>query len=219
MYVIPVWPRYIRITLQITWLVSSVRKNTSAFLRDVKEIPREQKVAGTQDQTHLLDNPCPCYSLEVFSEAMIFHSCLGLWTVAFGERLPEELLLICLWSFSRGGLFCKIKRQLQKPSQRLQLLLPLLLWDTVATPEHIPLPPLHSSIYSTPIFSAEHLACPATVAKNHPTLFSWNSLYAVTAALYCWCWTANPWSECAFLAGFTNARKELHAAGENWATT
>lgn len=44
----------------------------------MKEIPREQKVAGTLDQTHLLDNPCPCYSLEVFSEAMIFHSCLGL---------------------------------------------------------------------------------------------------------------------------------------------
>lgn len=136
MYVIPVWPRYIRSTLQITWLVSSVRKNTSAFLRDVKEIPREQKVAGTLDQTHLLDNPCPCYSLEVFSEAMIFHSCLGLWTVAFGERLPEELLLICLWSFSRGGLFCKIKRQLQKPSWRLQLLQPLLLWDTESTLLH-----------------------------------------------------------------------------------
>lgn len=64
------------------------------------------------------------YSLEVFSEAMIFHSCLELCTVAFGERLPEELVLICLWSFSRGGFFCKIKRQLQKPSQRLHLLLP-----------------------------------------------------------------------------------------------
>lgn len=47
------------------------------------------------------------------------------------------------------------------------------------------------------------------MAKNRPTLFSWNSLYPVTAALYCWCWTANPWSECAFLAGFTNVRKEL----------
>lgn len=31
----------------------------------------------------------------------------------------------------------------------------------------------------------------------------------MTAALYCWCWTANPWSKCAFLAGFTNIRKEL----------
>lgn len=56
--------------------------------------------------------------LEVFSEATIFHSCLGLCTEAFGEeRHPVELPLICLWPFSRGGFFCKIKRQLQKPSQ------------------------------------------------------------------------------------------------------
>ena len=57
--------------------------------------------------------------LEVFSEAMIFHSCLGLCTVALGEEThPVELLLIGLWPFSRGGFFCKIKRQLQTPSQR-----------------------------------------------------------------------------------------------------
>lgn len=31
------------------------------------------------------------------------------------------------------------------------------------------------------------------MAKNHPTLFSWDSLHPVTAAFYCWCWTANPW--------------------------
>lgn len=77
------------------------------------------------------------YLLEVFSEAMIFHSCLGLCTVAFGgERHPVELLLIGLWPFSRGGFFCKIKRQLQKPSHRPHLvcLLPELFHNTEETP-------------------------------------------------------------------------------------
>ena len=93
---------------------------------------------------------------------MIFHSCLGLWTVAFGERLPEELLLLCLWSFSRGGFFCKTKRQLQKPSQRPRLLLPLLLWANAQLYERtLHLPP--------PQFSTEHPAYSATVAKTHPT--------------------------------------------------
>lgn len=39
--------------------------------------------------------------LVVFSEAMYFHSCLA----EPGERLPEELLLSCLWTFSRGVFF------------------------------------------------------------------------------------------------------------------
>lgn len=52
------------------------------------------------------------HSLVVFSEAMYFHSLLALTLGAFaawleGDRLPEELQLICLWALSRIGLFCK----------------------------------------------------------------------------------------------------------------
>ncbi len=57
----------------------------------------------------------------VFSEAMYFHSLLPVCFGAFaawleGDRLPEELQLICLWVLSRTGLFCKSTVQLQKPS-------------------------------------------------------------------------------------------------------
>lgn len=64
------------------------------------------------DHTHLL---------VVFSEAMYFHSLLAVCFGAFaawleGDRLPEELQLICLWVLSRTGFFCKSTAQLQKPS-------------------------------------------------------------------------------------------------------
>lgn len=59
--------------------------------------------------------------LVVFSEAMYFHSLLAVIFGAFaawleGDRLPEELQLICLWALSRTGFFCKSTVQLQKPS-------------------------------------------------------------------------------------------------------
>lgn len=58
--------------------------------------------------------------LVVFSEAIYFHSLLALTLGAFaawleGDRLPEELQLICLWALSRMGLFCKSTAQLQNP--------------------------------------------------------------------------------------------------------
>lgn len=58
--------------------------------------------------------------LVVFSEAIYFHSLLALTLGAFaawleGDRLPEELQLICLWALSRIGLFCKSTAQLQNP--------------------------------------------------------------------------------------------------------
>lgn len=59
--------------------------------------------------------------LAVFSEAMYFHSLLAVCFGAFaawleGDRLPEELQLICRWSLSRTGFFCKSILQLQRPS-------------------------------------------------------------------------------------------------------
>lgn len=59
--------------------------------------------------------------LAVFSEAMYFHSLLAVTLGAFaawleGDRLPEELQLICLWVLSRTGFFCKSTAQLQNPS-------------------------------------------------------------------------------------------------------
>lgn len=59
--------------------------------------------------------------LVVFSEAMYFHSllpgCFGAFAAWLeGDRLPEELQLICLWVLSRTGFFCKSTAQLQKPS-------------------------------------------------------------------------------------------------------
>lgn len=55
--------------------------------------------------------------LVVFSEAMYFHSlravCLGALAAWLeGDRLPEELQLICLWVLSRTGFFCKSTVQL-----------------------------------------------------------------------------------------------------------
>lgn len=61
--------------------------------------------------------------LVVFSEAMYFHSLLELCLGALGgwlegDRLPEELQLICLWVLSRGGFFCKSTVQLDTHSQQ-----------------------------------------------------------------------------------------------------
>lgn len=49
------------------------------------------------------------YLLEVFSEAMYFHSCLQRVPAKPGEMAPDELLLllVCLWRLSRGAFFCK----------------------------------------------------------------------------------------------------------------
>ena len=52
---------------------------------------------------------------------MYFHSLLELCLGALGawlegDRLPEELQLICLWVLSRGGFFCKSTAQLQTPT-------------------------------------------------------------------------------------------------------
>jgi hypothetical protein len=64
--------------------------------------------------------------LVVFSEAMYFHSLLqGLGVLEAKpecEELPGVEELGCLWVllFSRGGFFCKSRKQLQKPSQRQQ---------------------------------------------------------------------------------------------------
>lgn len=58
--------------------------------------------------------------LVVFSDAIYFHSLRALTLGAFaawleGDRLPEELQLICLWALSRTGLFCKSTAELQNP--------------------------------------------------------------------------------------------------------